>query len=142
MEPNDDTSDSLVTRLAHSDAGAHLPHRPVLDWVGLDESRAQKLVWLVSLDTDELSPIAAGLIERFGATSRTARALSAVFEGTPRPVSSLARFYEERRERARSWSESGSPAVRAWAEVEVGSLERRRAWYAADEAAERRRFGT
>ncbi|MDO9017712.1 MAG: hypothetical protein Q8S73_11725 [Deltaproteobacteria bacterium] len=142
LELDDGGAERILTRLAHSNAGSHLPHRPMLDWVGLDESRARQLVWLVPLDDAELSPLAAGLIERFGATSRTARALSAALEGTPRPVSSLSRFYEVRRDRAREWSQRGSPAVREWAAAEALALERRREWYAADETAERRRFGT
>lgn len=142
LESSDEATSSLLTRLAHSNAGAHLPHGSALDWVGTDESRARKLIWLVPLDDAELSPLAAGLVDRFGAMSRTARELSGALERTPRSVSSLAQFYEARRDRVRAWSQQGSVEVKAWAAAEVIALERRRQWYAADEAAERRRFGT
>ncbi len=142
LERDDAQMEWALTRLARSEVGALLPARDALTWVDRDVSRAQRAAGLLSLDDDHFPPLAAGLIERFGPTSSPARTLAASLHSTPRGITSLARFYEERRDRARSWAAQGTPAVRAWALKEAGSLEQRRAWHASEEAARRRPTGT
>ncbi len=142
LERDDAQMEWALTRLARSEVGALLPAHEVLVWVDRDITRAQKVAGLLPLDDDRLPPLAADLIERFGPASSPARTLAASLHSTPRGVTSLARFYEERRDRARSWAARGTAAMRTWALKEAESLEQRRAWHASEEAARRRPTGT
>ncbi len=142
LEADESSGARAVSRLELSGAHIQLPWEDVLAWVGLDASRAQRVVPLVDLDDDTLSPLAAGLIARFGSSSSLARDLASALHATPRPVSSLARFYEERLERVARWAQLGSPAVKEWAVRASEALARDHAWHVDDEAAERRRYGT
>lgn len=142
LEGRDEGALQVVEHLSLWRVHLHLPAAPVLDWIGESEGRASRVASLIPLDVEGLPPIASALIERFGPHSPPARALASSLHSTPHAVSSLARFYEERRDVVLRWREQGSPTVKEWASKEAASLERRRAWHIADEAAERRRYGT
>jgi hypothetical protein len=118
------------------------PADRMLAWVGTDVRRAAVAIQLVKFDDKSLHPILRALVERFGAEGPTAREIALRMTSTDRPVASLAAYMRSRLKAVRSWLEDGNREVRSFARDTERTLTERLEFHEAEEAEERRRWGT
>jgi len=98
--------------------------RLVLEWVGMDESKARTVAKMSSLYVEALDPLARGILLRFGPEGPAARELVARVLSAPRVINSLDDFYAQQRSNAQRWSQDPDPRVRQWALGVVAELDR------------------
>jgi len=132
----------LTTTLRFRELGEAFPADEVLAWVGRNEQRAALIANLCAPHADDLSPLARGLLIRFGPESRAAGVLESRARFTPRATSSLAEFSQKQLRRARSWAKDPHPNVRTWAERVAINSKNDFDVHDAEEEYERRRWGT
>jgi hypothetical protein len=137
LERGDEAARRLVLALRFHRKPFIWPYEEVLAWVGTDERRGLRVVWLTQPDEEAFAPLLHGLIRQFGHDSRVADEMIARFHSTDGLVSSLAERDAQRLERVRRWLVHGDPTVRAWVERLVDSLERSHERHAAHEEHER-----
>jgi len=97
-----------------------LPVDEVMAWVGDNPRRAERVVEMVRVDGDPITPLVGALLVQFGPESRVARALAArIAQRPPMVRQHPLDFLAERHAQCIVWSRDPRPAVAQWAQAQA-----------------------